>query len=140
MNFTCNLETDVHPLLLRPEWPEDGDAHFRYVVTVWHLHTGPKPRIRLDLYRTVKKTPCGRWLTPDWMCDNGVAPEFDTLPRSELRFVSDYAIRRWAYPTKAGAWSSFVIRQLWREKHARKAMLNAVAINRHIDEIEEKAK
>jgi len=52
-------------------------------------------------FRVVRRTPCGRWITPTWNGDDNTF----------LHFVLDGDGKRYAYPTREKARASFIIRK-----------------------------
>ena len=113
----------------RPGWQENGDNHFRFIGHWdWYEDSAYRPYVRLEMWRTLRETPKGRWIVhsdaSQWRIDNGM---------TRLRFVLNTGRKRWAYPTKLEAWNSFVIRQQHRLNHARNNLEGVEALTLFID-------
>ena len=113
-----------------PGWLENGDNHFRFYGR-WHWSENEdtfQPYVRLEMWRTLRETPKGRWIVNScanqWQIEHGAARQ---------RFVLNTGRKRWAYPTKADAWDSFVIRQRHRINHARNNLIGMEALTLFIE-------
>lgn len=113
-----------------PEWPEDGDNHFRFDGGwTWASDGQPMPYIRMSRWTVLKRTPCGVRVV------DGYASQFAIEQGwAKTHMVYTGARRKWAYPTKAEAWKSFLIRQNHRLRYARNTLDGVEALIKMIEE------
>ena len=114
----------------RPDWEENGDNHFRFF-GLWEwseYEPACQPYVILKMYATLRETHKGRWIVDSsasqWSIEHGAAQQ---------RFVLNTGRKRWAYPTKADAWASFMIRQRHRINHARNNLIGMEALTLFIE-------
>jgi hypothetical protein len=63
------------------------------------------PKIELSTFKMIKETPCGWWILQHWDSEWYV-------PNENKRWVSKTARKRYAYPTKKEAMTSFEARKI----------------------------
>lgn len=114
------------PLRWYLQWPEDGTLYFRYCGH-WAWFMDPpkcRPHVWLEPWRVVRRTPRGCWIA-DYYCPH----------KANQRFVLDGARKRFAYPTRAEAWDSFLIRQRKRLQHAKNQLEGVTTLLAHVEEM-----
>lgn len=108
------------------------DKMYRYVDTIalleehyddaiWSVH---EPTC--EVYRVVRLTPRGCWVSIGYGCGE--------------RFIKNDARRKFAYPTKAEAIDSYMLRKDWQLFHCKRAYLRAKALYDYAQETWKKEK
>lgn len=72
---------------------------YQYDTSTWEYY----PKITLTEFESVKETPCGYWII------RANLPHWIQLPKK--RWISKTSRKRFAYPTKQEALTSFIMRK-----------------------------
>lgn len=122
------VEVDSHPWGV--DFPDHPMEYFFRVTSTYFFSSdgGCHPSMGFERWKLIRHTPKGVWVIPEWL-------DYPVRHTWQQRQVDQYkklvlhgARRKWAHPTKAEAWQSFLIRQDRRVSHCRNALQAAEAI------------
>lgn len=88
----------------------------------YNNYTWEGERLLLEVFKSVKKTPAGHWIVPLYTSNSDFVPYIG----NKKRWVSDTSIKRYAYPTRKEAFTSFKARK------ARQIKILTTQLNRAI--------